>query len=454
MRISNINIYDLDDSIKASKYPMAVDTSVPTGEITDRTKNLALSDKGEGHDQFLTGIRVHFTISCSKKMWVELERYRFVDYVERISAVDNIIYYGARVAEHAPEVDECVIEKLNELREKYLNTRSISDYLKLRASIPAGYEDTVRVGTNYRSLKTMYHQRNTHRLPEWHSFCKFIEALPFADTLIVGDKKNPKIANAKQVYDNVFICGTGMDHDLDKITGKSGLEVSNIHVCDLKQALIFKERAEDSRLYGFYMHEGIPRYLPSGVPVDQFLSDIRVSFDLKCTNDMWTELEQCRTMDFVSSQSTMHRIARFDLRETMNHNVELGIVDLLEVKKAEYTAENTPENYRGLLMNNPSGFMLSARLTTNYLTLRNLYNNYLGSPIPEWQDFCTFIEQLPFAKELILNDDLNCVVYNSKDDTITHYDVFADYIENETERLKRMSEKQNNMDSIVDEEIK
>ena len=159
-------------------------------------------------------------------------------------------------------------------------------------------------------------------------------------------------------------------------------------------------------------------------------------------------------MDFVSSQSTMHRIARFDLRETMNHNVELGIVDLLEEKKAEYTAENTPENYRGLLMNNPSGFMLAARLTTNYLTLRNLYDNYCGSPIPEWHDFCTFIEHLPFAKELILNDDLNCVVYNSKDDTITHYDVFADYIETETDRLKRMSRKQNSMDCVVNEEIK
>ena len=48
-------------------------------------------------------------------------------------------------------------------------------------------------------------------------------------------------------------------------------------------------------------------------------------------------------------------------------------------------------------------------------------------------------------EELILNDDLNCLVYNSKDDTITHYDVFADYIENETDRLKRMSEKQNSI---------
>ncbi len=438
MKISNVYIYDLEDSVKASKYPMAVDTSVPTEEITERTQSLALSDKGEGHDQFLTGIRVHFTISCSKKMWVELERYRFVDYVDRISAVDSIIYYGARVAPHAIEVDQEVIDKLDELRAKFIKTRDIKDYLILRASIPAGYEDTVRVGTNYRSLKTMYHQRNTHRLPEWHSFCKFIEALPFADRLIVGeDKKNPKIANATTVHDSTFIISPGMDHELYEFNGESGLTATNIHVCDLKQALYFKEMARDSRVLSFCMENNIPKRLPSSVPVEQFLSDIRVSFDLKCSNDMWVELEQCRTMDFVSSQSTMHRIARFDLRETMNRNVELGIVDLLEEKKAGYSAENTPENYRGLLMNNPSGFMLSARLTTNYLTLRALYNNYLGSPIPEWRDFCSFVEQLPFAKELILNDDLSCVVYDSHTDEVKHCDM-VDYLETEKDRLKRM----------------
>ena len=455
MKISNINIYDLEDSVKASKYPMAVDTSVPTEEITDRTKNLALSNKGEGHDQFLTGIRVHFTISCSKKMWVELERYRFVDYVDRISAIDSIIYYGAKVAPHAMEIDPNVIDKLDELRTNFIKNRTLQDYLILRASIPAGYEDTVRVGTNYRSLKTMYHQRNTHRLPEWHSFCKFIEALPYADKLIVGeDRKNPKIASAKTVHDQTFISGIGMDHDLDKIVGESDLEVSNIHVCDLKQALYFKERARDSRVLNFCMENGIPKRFSSGVPVDQFLSDIRVSFDLKCTNDMWVDLEQCRTMDFVSSQSTMHRIARFDLRETMARNVELGIVDILEEKKELYNAENTPENYRGLLMNNPSGFMLTARLTTNYLTLRNLYNSYKISPIPEWKDFCSFIEQLPHSKELILNDNLACVVYNSHKDTIEHYDVFADYIENETNRLKRVVKEDKTNEKLSDEEEK
>ena len=42
---------------------MATDTESVNGEITDRIKSLAQSSKGEGHDQFLTGIRVAFDLT-------------------------------------------------------------------------------------------------------------------------------------------------------------------------------------------------------------------------------------------------------------------------------------------------------------------------------------------------------------------------------------------------------
>ena len=43
------------------------------------------------------------------------------------------------------------------------------------------------------------------------------------------------------------------------------------------------------------------------------------------------------------------------------------------VIKAEYEENPTPENYLRLLYNNPAGFELTARLTTNYRCLRNVY---------------------------------------------------------------------------------
>ena len=51
---------------------------------------------------------------------------------------------------------------------------------------------------------------------------------------------------------------------------------------------------------------------------DQFLTGIRVSFDLTFSNKAWVEAERYRFLEFVSSQSTMHRITKFDLDHCYN----------------------------------------------------------------------------------------------------------------------------------------
>ena len=68
----------------------------------------------------------------------------------------------------------------------------------------------------------------------------------------------------------------------------------------------------------------------------QFMTGIRVSFDLTFTNKAWVEAERYRFLEFVSSQSTMHRITKFDLREQYNEYVDPHIIDIMEEKVEEY----------------------------------------------------------------------------------------------------------------------
>ena len=58
--VSNVKVYGLEDSIKASKYPMSVNIDSCTDEITSRVISLGKCERGTGHDQFLTGIIVQF----------------------------------------------------------------------------------------------------------------------------------------------------------------------------------------------------------------------------------------------------------------------------------------------------------------------------------------------------------------------------------------------------------
>ena len=79
--ISNVKIYGLADSIKASKYPMSVDVSSLNCELTDTVKKLGSAKPGTGHDNFLTGIIAQFDLTFTVKAWTEAQRYHWFDFV-------------------------------------------------------------------------------------------------------------------------------------------------------------------------------------------------------------------------------------------------------------------------------------------------------------------------------------------------------------------------------------
>ena len=185
MLVTNVKIYDLEESVKASKYPMATDTDALNADITDTVRKLATSPKGEGHDQFLTGIRVAFDVAFTVKCWTEAERYRFLEFVSSQSTMHRIAKFELD-KQYCEYVDERIITIMNELKDRYNETGDREDYLKLLYSNPCGFKLTARLTTNYRCLKTIYSQRREHRLPEWREFCKWIETLPFASELITG----------------------------------------------------------------------------------------------------------------------------------------------------------------------------------------------------------------------------------------------------------------------------
>lgn len=192
MRVSNVKVNDLEESIKASKYPMSVSPDSCTTEITKTAQALAQSGKGEGHDQYLTGITVSFDLQCSNKMWVEMERYRFVSFVSSQSTMHRITRFNIREQCNG-YVDEVIIKRLEELQQESIDDPTNEQKkLQLLYNIPSGFELTARLTTNYRALKTVYAQRQNHRLPEWRAFCKFIETLPMAKELIVPKKQQEK----------------------------------------------------------------------------------------------------------------------------------------------------------------------------------------------------------------------------------------------------------------------
>lgn len=206
--VSNVKIYDLDECLVAAGYPMR--TVAEQHPVTEQDKNRGLNlvkatkDGNTAHSQFLTGIRVNFDLTCSNKMWVEAERYRFLEFVSSQSTMHRITKFDLNQA-YNKYVDKRIVEIMKEKVKEYnafievreaakghpevvaeLNKILKEMYLEILYSNPAGFTLTARMTTNYRCLRNIYKQRKDHRLPEWREFCKWIETLPYAEEFLIN----------------------------------------------------------------------------------------------------------------------------------------------------------------------------------------------------------------------------------------------------------------------------
>lgn len=144
-----------------------------------------------------------------------------------------------------------------------------------------------------------------------------------------------------------------------------------------------------------------------GTGHDQWLTGVIVQFDLTYTVKAWTEAERYTFLDFISSQSTMHRIAKFDLDDQYSEYTDPRSIAIVKELVEKYNETKDPEDYLRILMSNPCGFKLTAGMSTNYRQLKTIYAQRKTHRLPEWREFCAWIETLPKFKELCLRGDAN-----------------------------------------------
>lgn len=138
---------------------------------------------------------------------------------------------------------------------------------------------------------------------------------------------------------------------------------------------------------------------PSNEGHDNFLAGIVVSFDLSASIKMWTEFERYHFAQIVSSQSTMHRLDKMDLKPCMSKYVDKSIIDRLIDLQSRYNKTHKEEDRLKLLYSCPTGLKLTARVTTNYRQLKTIYKQRHNHALPEWREFCKQLEdKLPMFK--------------------------------------------------------
>lgn len=189
------------------------------------------------------------------------------------------------------------------------------------------------------------------------------------------------------------------------------LEISNIKIYDLKESVIACRNA--MRLAPpEYTDEEFEKSLPRAMQLakcgggsghSNFRKGIRVSFDIKYPNYFSPELQRYGFVDIVSSSSKMHKLSSMNMDACFNKYVTDSTKTMMKCLLEQYNANKSYDNFMRLLSNCPLGVELFMRISTNYEQLATIYRQRRHHKLKEdWGAFCAFIEDLPFAEQLIL----------------------------------------------------
>ena len=169
-----------------------------------------LRNAGTDHRKFMRMITVYLDVTAPLYWWKEFDTYKvgtvanscstmhkihakeftLEDFsCEHLYAEDEIdgMYYSTTAEEEFTSTDvlKVVIESLNNYRKMYLATKDKKDWWQMIQLLPSSYNQRRTVMLNYEVLANIYKSRRNHKLDEWHTFCDWIESLPYSE-LIIG----------------------------------------------------------------------------------------------------------------------------------------------------------------------------------------------------------------------------------------------------------------------------
>lgn len=200
-------------------------------------------------------------------------------------------------------------------------------------------------------------------------------------------------------------------------------KIENVEVYGLERAIKTAKypKAVDIDALNDNLTPGIQGILSceTGEGHDCALKGIIVQFDLTFSNKAYVEAERYHFLEFVSSQSTMHKLNKFKIAEQCNAYVDNRIIAVLQElvdnynallelsKNGEVSSDDLKTARLRMLYNVPSGFELTAGMTTNYQQLKTIYKQRRHHALPDWQMFCDWCETLPRFMELTQRVDKN-----------------------------------------------
>lgn len=164
---------------------------------------MRLRNAGTDHRKFMRMITVYVDLTAPLYWWKEFDTYKVGTVANSCSTMHKI--HAKEFAledfscEHLSKVSllilEDTIKHLNWCREVYLENKDKGTWWQMIQLLPSSYNQRRTVQMNYEVLANIYKSRRNHKLDEWHTFCDWIEGLPYSELITGPDLKDIPICN-------------------------------------------------------------------------------------------------------------------------------------------------------------------------------------------------------------------------------------------------------------------
>ena len=203
IKIERTSVMNLDNAIRGARNPM--NSWAKSDSYYDEEGNFVYGEAdlefggrlcraGGDHRKFIRQIFVSVDITAPLYWWKEFDTYKVGTVANSTSTMHKIHsksferadFSCDRLDEGGLKMLDTVIEYLETERKKFnddkTNRQSWHNMIQL---LPSSYNQMRTVTMNYENLINMYYARKSHKLAEWHTYCDWIESLPYAKEFIL-----------------------------------------------------------------------------------------------------------------------------------------------------------------------------------------------------------------------------------------------------------------------------
>ena len=202
IRLEKTSVMNFENAVRGARNPLnsweKMDSFVDAdGNFVLGENDLSLARRlcsaGSDHRKFIRQIFVSVDITAPMYWWKEYDTYKVATVANSTSTMHKITskrfelsdFSCDKMDENSLAFMQTVIDKLEELRLKYLETKDKQIWYDIIQLLPSSYNQMRTCTMNYENLISMYYARKTHKLDEWHVFCDWVKTLPYADVMIL-----------------------------------------------------------------------------------------------------------------------------------------------------------------------------------------------------------------------------------------------------------------------------